>query len=535
MIRTNLIPVLTKAYTIGITICGVGLFLVALRTPLAYPDLTTPVLLFSLLLIVFLLQIITFFSKVFEDTGVSVTSAISLAAAATFGVMSVPLVAMFASLGFLYKRYRYDPISIKKSLELFGFNLGMWSIAGMGGGLLYQFTNNNLESFGGSVTAWVLAGVVANQLNAGLLMTVLTLHDTENRSIIKFYKQHMWVMQQDLILSTVGGAMLWLALRNMGLPGIVIILLPLVLSTLSFRTYVKKTQEQMDQLEEKVDERTAQLQTAYNDLEQLNAQKNQFLAVLSHDMKTPLSAIRLYAQLMQRTPDIAAERRMHMLETILHSEKALTNMVMDIVEIERLQLGHQPTLNYKHHDFSRMIDEISATLRPLAEKKSIALTVIPSTTPILMYGDEARLRRVFENLMSNAVKYTPDGGRVHVWMTHDEEQIKINVMDTGYGIPSEDLETIFTPYHRVKENEQYAVGTGLGLAIVKGFVDMHGGSIDVTSEVGSGSQFEVTLPLHGLPPSRNEQLNINSADSHSSATKPQPNNRPSSPRPRQIV
>jgi signal transduction histidine kinase len=535
MTKQPLYPMLTKLYTTGITLCGVGLIIVALQTPFAFPSQTTPLLLFTLLVITFLIQIITIFSKVFEDTGVSVTSAISLAAAATFGVMVVPLVAAFASLGFIYKRYQYDPIPLKKGLELFGFNLGMWSIAGVMGGLLYQLVVSNFDSLAGVTFGWIVASLVTNQVNVILLVGVIAAHDSAKSPIRTIYSQHIWAIQQDIILSSIGGAMLWLALRNMGLLGIAVIALPLVLSSLSFRAYVKKTQEQMEQLEGMVADRTAELQTAYDDLAQLNVQKGQFLAVLSHDMKTPLSAIRLYAQMMQRSPDIAPERRMHMLETILQSEKALTDMVMDIVEIERMQLGHRPTLTYGHYDFSRMLNEICLALSPLAEKKSLMLTVIPTSTPVLMYGDEARLRRVFENLLSNAVKYTPEGGRVHLWTTHDEEQIKVYVMDTGYGIPEDNLEAIFAPYHRVKENEQYAVGTGLGLAIVKGFIDMHGGSIEVSSEVGSGSQFEVTLPLHGPPPIRKERLTVESADPDAIARPLPPNSRPSSPRPRQSV
>ncbi len=534
-------PIKFSSIVIGVIgVIGVCSLALPFLYPIQFSGHKNLVLLVTLIVVAAALQTTTVFSEVLSDNGAEVSFAIWLAAAAIFGIGAVPLIAVSASFGFALKRY-FGPSEQPKSVfQMFVFNLGTWSLAGISGGLTLELMTPSGASAIQHAIGWFLAAFVNAQVSAFLVLSIVRLRRGDEK-LLTLYHKHSWLITQNVILGAVVGGLFALALDQLGLMGVFIFALPIGLTSVSMRVYVRNTQAQMARLEDIVAERTTELRSAYDDLANLNAQKDQFLAVLSHDMKTPLSAIRLYAQLMQRSPDIAAERRLHMLETILQSEKALTDMVMDIVEIERMQLGHRPSLTYQHYDFSRMLNEISATLRPQAEKKSLALTVVPSAAPILMYGDEARLRRVFENLLSNAVKYTPESGRVHVWTTHDEEQIKVFVMDTGYGIPEDDLETIFSPYHRVKDNEQYAIGTGLGLAIVKGFVDMHGGSIDVTSEVGSGSQFEVTLPLHG-PPNRRSHLTTDLRRPHDGppssdeAAKPHPPyNQPSSPRPRQSV
>ncbi len=534
-------PSIISSIFLGIIGCiGVSALIFSVTSPIHFTGHATPLLLMTLMVLAVSLQITTIFSAMLNNNGAEVSFAIWLAAVDIFGIEAVPLIAVSSSIGFATRRYLRAPCSWKQMLSMITFNLGTWSLAGMGGGIALLTITNTTTFFPVVATGWLSAAFINAQISACLTLLITSLRKPEEK-FRELYRKNIWLIGQNIILGTVGGGLFALALEQLGFTGVIIFALPIGLSSLSMQVYVRNTQAQMARLNEIVGKRTAELQKAYNELTALNTQKDQFLAVLSHDMKTPLSAIRLYAQLMQRSPDIAHERRIHMLETILHSEKALTDMVMDIVEIERMQLGQLPTLTYKHYDFPRMLDEICATLRPLAEKKSLALTVVPAAAPILMYGDEARLRRVFENLLSNAVKYTPEGGRIHIWTTHDEEKIKVCLMDTGYGIPEDDLAQIFTPYHRVKENEQHAVGTGLGLAIVKGFVEMHGGSVEVMSEVGVGSQFEVTLPLHGLPVQA-EQLNVDSADSKVSFPYPSvpakrlpPNNQPSSPRPRQSV
>jgi signal transduction histidine kinase len=107
------------------------------------------------------------------------------------------------------------------------------------------------------------------------------------------------------------------------------------------------------------------------------------------------------------------------------------------------------------------------------------------------------IQQVVLNLISNAIKYTPNGGSVFVSLDMRDDQVVLDVEDTGYGIPKHAMDQIFDPYYRVEEHENKALGTGLGLSIVKRFVKAHGGNIEVVSEVGSGSRFSVQLPMLG--------------------------------------
>ena len=528
---------IAKLYTTGISVIGVSLLVGSIALRPDFSGNASLTVLLSLAAVACIVQVASFLSDIFEEVAISITSPIALATAAVFGVAAVPFVTFAGALGIVIKVHQQKKRSYFENLKSLAFNLGMLAIAGVIGGAVAVWFDNQFEFLGSQLFGWLVAAFLITQINALMLSVVIALHAPKT-TVSEAYRQNSWAIQQDVAMTVIGGPLLAVALLSMGALGLAVVILPLVLSTLSFRNYVNRTEEQMEQLEERVKERTAELQTANDNLEALAKQKGQFLAVLSHDMKTPLSAIRLYTQLMQRSPDIPAERRLHMLETILHSENTLTDMVKNIVEIERLQLGAEPELEYRHHDVARLLDEACATIRPLAEKKAISLTAVPASTPILMYGDDERLRRVFENLLSNAVKYTPAEGRIHVWTVHNEEQIKIHVMDTGYGIPPEDLDEIFAPYHRVKENEQHASGTGLGLAVVQNFVELHGGHVGVSSEVGSGSTFVVTLPLHGRPNGDALPIEDDFDDDYDFAVPANPfppDSRPSSRRHRQTV
>jgi signal transduction histidine kinase len=157
-----------------------------------------------------------------------------------------------------------------------------------------------------------------------------------------------------------------------------------------------------------------------------------------------------------------------------------------------MDLGVQ--LSLERWDLGALADEVADEFRPQAAAKRQALSVTEAEAPVM--ADPARLRQVLRNLIGNAVKYTPEGGRIEVLVSQPDGLAQLQVRDTGLGIPSGDLPYIFDKFYRVQaEDRQGIEGSGLGLAIVKAIVDQHAGTVAVESEVGQGTCFTVSLPL----------------------------------------
>jgi len=171
-------------------------------------------------------------------------------------------------------------------------------------------------------------------------------------------------------------------------------------------------------------------------------------------------------------------------------------IVNNILELEKLQSGRGVELDLTQFDLALLLKTTAEAVQAQAQEKQIDLTFEPVPNPISIMGDEKKIERVLLNLISNAIKYTPENGSVWVNMAVNGRYALIEVKDTGYGIPEDELPFIFDRYSRVKEHQQLAVGTGLGLAIVKSLVEAHKGEILVASEVDVGSIFSLKLPLN---------------------------------------
>jgi signal transduction histidine kinase len=169
----------------------------------------------------------------------------------------------------------------------------------------------------------------------------------------------------------------------------------------------------------------------------------------------------------------------------------LINEILDLAKVEagKMELQIEPAL------LQDVIEAVSNTMRPLAVKKSIDLRAECDERLALIPMDGARIKQVLLNLVGNAVKFTPETGRIWVRANAENSEVQIEVSDTGPGIPPEDRERIFLEFQQVGRDAGKPQGTGLGLALAKKFVEMHGGKIWVESEVGKGSTFSFTLPL----------------------------------------
>jgi PAS domain S-box-containing protein len=229
-----------------------------------------------------------------------------------------------------------------------------------------------------------------------------------------------------------------------------------------------------------------------------NRLKDDFLATLSHELRTPLNAILGYARML-RSGIVGPQRHARALEIVERNATALTQMVGDVLDVSRIVAG-KIRLNVQPVDLSKIADEAIGSVRPAADAKGVRLQPVidPQAGPIS--GDSDRLRQVLWNLLSNAVRFTPRGGRVQFVLQSVNSHVEIVVTDTGVGITPEFLPHVFERFRQADSRfSREHSGLGLGLAISHELVEMHGGTIEAFSDgPGKGATFRVTLPVLAL-------------------------------------
>lgn len=221
----------------------------------------------------------------------------------------------------------------------------------------------------------------------------------------------------------------------------------------------------------------------------------QFLTVLSHELKAPLNAIEGYLQIMQEKKageNISAYA--DMIDRSLSRIKAMRTLIMDLLDLTRIESGKKKR-EFIELDLALVAKSALDTMMPLAVQRDVAL-VLENNLTEPFYGDAEELEIVFNNLISNAVKYNKCGGTVTCRLWNTQTELYIAIADTGYGIEPADIPKLFKEFSRIQYSSTKSVsGSGLGLSIVKRIVDMYKGSIDVASVPGEGSTFTVRLPL----------------------------------------
>jgi signal transduction histidine kinase/CheY-like chemotaxis protein/HPt (histidine-containing phosphotransfer) domain-containing protein len=252
------------------------------------------------------------------------------------------------------------------------------------------------------------------------------------------------------------------------------------------------------ELQELVSERTRSFERAAQEAEIASRAKGDFLARMSHEIRTPMNGVIGMAELLENTK--LEEKQHHMLQTMRSSANSLLDIINDILDFSRIEAGQLQVLKTQFSPVE-LIEEICELLAPPAHERDLELVCdIDSRVPEACAGDPLRLRQIVTNLLGNAIKYTQKGSVIlrasAISQPGDVVQLRVEVEDTGYGIPEEQLHKMFEPFTQGDSFEtRKQGGTGLGLAITKQLVSLLGGDLNVTSKLGSGSKFWVTIPL----------------------------------------
>jgi PAS domain S-box-containing protein len=254
------------------------------------------------------------------------------------------------------------------------------------------------------------------------------------------------------------------------------------------------------------------LVVAKNDAERSNRFKDQFLSTMSHELRTPLNAVLGFSDLLREDRYGPLNEKQHRyLNHIVTGGKHLVRLINDILDLSRIEAGR---LQLAPEDVrvDQAFAEACDTLHPLISKKKHV--VIKHATPGLsVRADGMRLKQILMNLLGNAVKFTPEGGKIELTANRVGDLVRLEVRDSGPGIPPEEQNRIFEAFYRLGQNAKGAEGTGLGLAITQRLVELHGGQLGLESHPGSGSCFHFTLPfVASVEPREEQQIEHKSED-----------------------
>ncbi|MCS7023586.1 MAG: ATP-binding protein [Bryobacteraceae bacterium] len=252
---------------------------------------------------------------------------------------------------------------------------------------------------------------------------------------------------------------------------------------------------------EKLQRTVEQLQREHVELEKLERIRKDFVINVSHELRTPLASIQGYTETLLDGALHDPQNNVRFLSIIRQNAERLARLTADLMTLSRIELKTQK-FQFAAYYVNSLITETLDSLRPMAEKKQIRLEFQPAPAHTEVFCDSEAVHQILSNLIDNAIKYTPEGGRITVAATplnHPKDFVEISVADTGIGIPEEDLPRLFERFYRVdKARSRELGGTGLGLAIVKHLAKAMGGDVGVSSQLQHGSRFWFTLPVQDL-------------------------------------
>jgi signal transduction histidine kinase/ActR/RegA family two-component response regulator len=262
------------------------------------------------------------------------------------------------------------------------------------------------------------------------------------------------------------------------------------------RSELEQLMVQMREANERLVLGSVRAQTLSEDAEQANRLKDEFLATVSHELRTPLNAVLGWARMLG-SKQLPPDRTKHAIATIERNAAALAHLIDDLLDVSRIVAG---TLQLTRQ-LVDLVAEAEAALdvvRPLAATRNVELAFSPNRAGIeTVAGDAGRLQQVIVNLLANAIKFTPEGGRVEVFVERSNDEMQVRVVDTGQGISPDFLPHVFERFRQADDaTTRRHSGLGLGLAIVRQLVELHGGTVHAASDgKGRGATFTVCLPI----------------------------------------
>jgi signal transduction histidine kinase len=237
-----------------------------------------------------------------------------------------------------------------------------------------------------------------------------------------------------------------------------------------------------------IEEKSRQLEVA-------SQHKSEFLANMSHELRTPLNAIIGFSEVLtERMFGELNDKQDEYLKDIHASGLHLLSLINDILDLSKIEAGRME-LELSDFHLPTALDSALTLVRERADRRSIALHLSVDERLGQIRADERKVRQVVLNLLSNAIKFTPEGGRIEVGVAPKDGMVEVSVSDTGVGIAPEDQEAVFEEFRQVGTADKKVEGTGLGLTLCRKFVELHGGRIWVTSQVGRGATFTFTVPV----------------------------------------
>lgn len=267
---------------------------------------------------------------------------------------------------------------------------------------------------------------------------------------------------------------------------------------------VKQAYQELEQLnrtlEQRVHQRTSELQAANDKLKELDHLKSQFVSIVSHELRTPMTSIKGYVEnLLDGLAGALTQKQTYSLDRVKHNVDRLTRMINELLDLSKIEAGRLE-LTLAPVALWEVAEEVVESYQAAASQKSIVLrTVFPQALPMVI-GDGDKLSRVLINLVHNAIKFTPQEGTIQVeGHVRDGGHVEVSVTDSGNGIPPHDIERVFDKFYWSESAPVEARGAGLGLAIAKNLVELHGGTMRVESTLGQGSRFSFTVPIVRSP------------------------------------
>lgn len=260
---------------------------------------------------------------------------------------------------------------------------------------------------------------------------------------------------------------------------------------------VSDAQDEIGVLTRTFDGMADQLEKTLDDLKKSEEMRKQFVANVSHELRTPITSIRSYAETLMDSGELPKETERQFLGVIINESDRMTNIVADLLTLSKFDAG-SIEFHYERFSFERSIQDIYSAMLLEAQKHGHEFTVGIATPLPDIVGDRSHLEQVLINMVANAVKYTPDGGKIELIASSDGKTVSTSVCDNGIGIPAEDVDKVFERFYRVdKARSRESGGTGLGLSIAKEIVTRHDGTLTLKSEKGKGTVITVTLPVEG--------------------------------------